>query len=81
MDSACDCPACGCSDSAHLGSLGTLEWFRCRACGMTFSYDPTRSSEEETSEDSEPEAEFVSVLSSGFRDQDFPECDCDDCRE
>ena len=32
-----DCPACnGPGSGEHLGTLGSLEHFRCRGCGMTF---------------------------------------------
>lgn len=30
------CPACG-GDVFLLGELGSLRWFRCRACGMDSS--------------------------------------------
>lgn len=28
------CPACGCPESVPLGTLGSLSWVRCRACGL-----------------------------------------------
>lgn len=39
------CSACGGNQFTHLGSLGPVDWFRCRACGfdqpmvMDESYD------------------------------------------
>jgi tRNA(Ile2) C34 agmatinyltransferase TiaS len=32
------CPMCASSELNRLGSLGYLEWFRCRACGMDVSH-------------------------------------------
>lgn len=34
-----DCPACGYIESVHMGTMGSTEWFRCRACGMDHSLD------------------------------------------
>ena len=35
------CPACG-GDVYLLGELGSLRWFRCRACGLDSSKSYTR---------------------------------------
>ena len=35
MDSPC-CPACY-GPGVSLGTLGTLNWFRCRDCGLDFN--------------------------------------------
>ena len=33
-----DCPACGAESAGSvLGTLGRLDWFRCRDCGIDFS--------------------------------------------
>lgn len=32
------CKACG-GESVYLGSLGRCCWFRCRDCGLDFTYD------------------------------------------
>lgn len=37
MDDFPLCPACGSPERAYLGGLGSLEWFRCRDCGMDFN--------------------------------------------
>lgn len=65
----CICETCG-GDGVLLGTLGNLTHFRCRQCGADFS----------RAAQSEPD-EYISVLSSGFRDEDFPDCDCEDCQE
>ena len=31
------CPACGAENEEAMGQLGSLIWFRCRACGMPYS--------------------------------------------
>jgi rubredoxin len=37
-ESAC-CPQCE-GHGAFIGDLGTLAWFRCRACGWEFIFNP-----------------------------------------
>lgn len=32
-----DCPFCESQEFVHLGRLGRLDWFRCRACGAEFA--------------------------------------------
>jgi hypothetical protein len=36
---ATECPECGAVNpetETRLGTLGTVEWYRCRACGMVY---------------------------------------------
>lgn len=28
-----NCPVCGCCEFSDLGSLGKIQWLRCRNCG------------------------------------------------
>lgn len=31
------CPMCDCDNTEFMGTLGTLDWFRCFDCGMEFN--------------------------------------------
>jgi DNA-directed RNA polymerase subunit RPC12/RpoP len=31
-----ECPVCG-GEGGYMGTLGFLDWFRCRYCGMDFN--------------------------------------------
>lgn len=33
-----DCPTCD-QENYPLGALGNLLWYRCRCCGMEYSYE------------------------------------------
>jgi len=33
------CPTCFHDDVSELGTLGFLDWFRCRSCGLTFNVE------------------------------------------
>ena len=38
-DNACSCPACD-EVNYPMGTLGSIIHYRCRACGLEYSYDP-----------------------------------------
>lgn len=66
------CPVCQ-GDGMFLGSLGNLDHFRCRACGLTFSIENEPVMEDEDGNDwmlEQQELEDYEGLS-GFADPDI----------
>lgn len=51
-----NCPMCG-GEGQHLGTLGTLDHFRCRACGWTFP-DPESAAGEREAEADRADAQW-----------------------